>query len=81
MKINKDKTKALIISSSNADTSWDIGLKADDEVIGTVNEFKFLGVTIDSGLRFKNHITRIVGKCKNRVNIIKCMLWKDWVTR
>ena len=78
MKINKDKTKALVISSSNADTSWDIGLRADDEVMETVNEFKFLGVTIDSGLRFNNHIKRIVDKCKNRVNIIKCMLWKDW---
>ena len=78
MKINKDKTKALMISSSNADMNWDVGLKADDAVMETVKEYKFLGVTIDNALRFNSQITRVVDKCKNRVYIIKCMSWKDW---
>ena len=78
MKIDKDETKAMVISSSNADTNWDIELMAEDAVIETVKDYKFLGITIDNGLRFNIHIKRVIEKCRNRVNIIKCMLWKDW---
>ena len=50
MEINKDKTKAMVISSSNADREWDIGLTADGVKIETVKKYPFLGVQKDNGL-------------------------------
>ena len=78
MKINADKTKAMIISSKNRDQKWNIGLTIDGNELETTDEFKFLLVTIDNGLRFTGHINRVVDKCRKRVNIIKSLSWKDW---
>ena len=52
MSINADKTKCLILSSNNADHSWNPHLTIDQTPIDAVKETKFLGITIDSGLRF-----------------------------
>ncbi len=78
MSINKEKTKALIVSMSSADTLWDPELSLAGKHIGTVKKYKFLGVTVDSGLRFTEHINNTVRKCTKRINIIKCLTGKDW---
>ena len=33
---------------------------------------------MDSGLRFKTHVNRIIAKCKKRNNILRCLAGKDW---
>ena len=43
-----------------------------------MSEYKFLGVTIDSGLRFKSHVNRVEAKCRKRNNILRCLAGKDW---
>lgn len=78
MRVNTDKTKVLVISSSNQDRKWDPELTGNDAPINTVSEYKFLGVTVDGDLRFTKHIDNIVEKCKRRVNILRCMAAKDW---
>jgi ribonuclease HI len=78
MTINGDKTKALVISSSTADTAWEPELRAGPDAIKTVNSYRFLGVTVDNGLRFNEHMELLLDKCRRRVNIIKCLAWRDW---
>ena len=78
MSINKGKTKAMVMSTSAADTSWEPELTLAHQNILKAKKYKFLGVTIDSGLRFKDHIDNTVKKSIKRVNIIKCLAGKDW---
>ena len=78
MTINGDKTKSLIISSNPEDCQADPKLKAGEGIIKLVPHYKFLGVVIDSGLRFHEHVRLMIKKCRNRVRILKCMAWKDW---
>ena len=78
MSLNKSKTEAMVISSSNKDTKWKPNLRLEGETVKIVPEYKFLGVTVDSGLRFTTHVNRIVAKGKRRNNILKCLAGKDW---
>ena len=78
MTINADKTKALIISTSSGDRSWNPKIKLEEEKLKTSSEYKFLGFTIDNQLRFNKHVDNVVGKAKKRVNLLKCMAAKDW---
>ena len=47
-------------------------------MLEVVKEYKFLGVMIDSGLRFKTHVNTTIAKCKRRNNILRCLAGKDW---
>ena len=50
MKVDKGKTKAIVTSSSRSDTSWDPGFTAGGKTIEAVQDYKFLGVTVDNEL-------------------------------
>ena len=78
MTINGDKTKAIVISSSSADTAWEPELTARPDAIETEASYRFLGVTVDNKLNFNKHVELLLDKCRRRVNIIKCLAWKDW---
>ena len=78
MQVNEGKTKAMIFSTSKADTEWDPKLKAGGKEIDLVKQYPFLGVTVDSGLRFSTYITEVIKKSRKRVNIIRCLSSRDW---
>ncbi len=78
MSVNGDKTKALVISSNAADTNWEPELVANSAQIKTTHDSKFLGVTVDNGLRFNEHVKLLSENCMKRVRVLKCMAWKDW---
>jgi ribonuclease HI len=78
MSINVDKTRTMVISSSTADMKTDPKLNADQDKIKLVESYRFLGVTIDNGLRFGEHVKTVIEKSRKRVRILKCMAWKDW---
>ena len=78
MRLNADKTQVMIISTSNSDTSWKLKLTLAGKALKVVKEYKFLGVTIDSGLRFTKHVNKIVAKAKRRTRIMRCLAGKDW---
>ena len=78
MKLNKDKTEAMVISSSNKDLSWKPELKVGEEKAKIVSKYKSLGVVVDNGLRFREHVERITERAKKRINIMKCLAGKDW---
>ena len=68
----------MVIYPNTNDTSWEPELYAKGEKMEVVSSYKFLGVDIDKGLRFNEHIERIVTKCRKRVNILRCLAGKDW---
>ena len=78
MSVNKDKTQSLVISSCTKDTIWKPEIKAGTYDVKTVEFYKFLGIDIGQGLRFNQHVKRIVEETRKRVNILKSMAWKDW---
>ena len=78
MKLNSDKTQVLIISTSKEDLSWKPALFLNGKQLEVVGEYKFLGVIIDSGLRFTAHVRKVVAKCRRRNNILRCLAGKDW---
>ena len=78
MKVNEDKTKAMVFSTSTNDLKWDPKFKAGLQAVKTVKENKFLGITVDNSLRFPAHITNVTSKSKKRINIIRCLSSKDW---
>ena len=78
MALNHDKTEAMVISTDAGDLGWKPRLHLKGKSIKIVKLYKFLGVTIDGGLRFNLHVNRIIAKCKKRINIMKCLKGKDW---
>ena len=78
MVLNSDKTKVMVISTNQNDIRWKPNIYLDGTLLKTVNEYKFLGVIIDSGLRFTAHVNKIIAKCRRRINIMKCLAGKDW---
>ena len=78
MRINSDKTKVMVTSSSNADLAWNPELVIDKVPIKRSREYKFLGVTVSDNLRFAEHVDKIAKKCRKRNNILKCMATKEW---
>ena len=73
MKVNADKTKSMVISSSSSDRKWDPQLTADSKLIDQVQLYKFLGVTINSDLWFRSHVETIVDRWRKRNRVLKCM--------
>ena len=78
MKVNEDKTKAMVFLTSTNDLKWDPKFKAGDQTVKTVKENKSLGITVDNSLRFPTHISNVSSKCRKRINIIRCLSNKDW---
>ena len=78
MELNSDKTQVMIISTSQNDIKWQPALSLNGRALEVVNEYKFLGVIIDSGLRFTAHVNKVVAKCRRRNNILRCLAGKDW---
>ena len=78
MKINADKTRVMVISSNVGETKTDPGLTANGTPIKLVDSYRFLGVGVDCGLRFAEHRNQVIEKTRKRVQILKCMAWKDW---
>ena len=56
MKINTSKTKSMVVSTAQADRSWDPEVTADGDKIKPVPDYPFLGVSIGNDLRFKKHM-------------------------
>ena len=78
MKLNSDKTQVMVISTSKEDLDWKPILFLNGKQLAIVDEYRFLGVVIDSGLRFTAHVKKVIAKCRRRNNILRCLAGKDW---
>ena len=66
-----EKTKAMVITRTKKYSA--LCLFLNGEKIETVNQFKWLGITIDRKLTFKAHIRQLKKTCAKRLNIMKML--------
>ena len=78
MRLNTGKTQVMVISTKDSDIAWKPKLHLEGVELEVVKEYKFLGVTIDGGLRFEKHLENVVAKAKRRIKILRCLAGKDW---
>ena len=69
LKLNRTKTKYMVIGDSNSNNTYNIEI--DGEIIERVNIMKYLGVKIDDKLNFKEHCEYIVAKMSKKVNFLR----------
>ena len=81
MALNSSKTEGMVISSNNADLKWEPTITLKGRQIKIVKEYRFLGITIDGGLRFTTHVNRVIDKGKKRNRVLRCLAGKDWGQR
>ena len=71
--LNSSKTTALLFCGNRSPyKNFGLDIVSNGEHIESVTEFKYLGVTLDRHLTFKNHIAKIGKKVTQRT----CILWK-----
>ena len=47
-------------------------------VIKCVESFRFLGVHFDVRLTWREHVRQIINKCKNILNVMRCLAGLEW---
>jgi len=53
-------------------------LRIDNQLIPYKSEAKFLGLTLDSKMTWKPHVTRLRNECSKAMNILKSIASTDW---
>ncbi|NSM56533.1 hypothetical protein HET73_03090 [Wolbachia endosymbiont of Atemnus politus] len=76
--INPTKSEVSVFTINNHLRSWRPTLLLNNRPISFNVNPKYLGVTLDPSLSYKNHIDNIVTRAKKRLNIIKYISGKDW---
>ena len=69
LSLNKSKSKYMIFHVPNKDIQY-LTLKIDNVIIEKVDEFNFLGLTMDTNLNWKKHSEKICNKCKKMIGIL-----------
>ena len=68
-KLSLNKSKYMMFHVPNKDIQY-LTLKIDNVIIEKVDEFNFLGLTMDTNLNWKNHSEKICNKCKKMIGIL-----------
>ena len=76
-KLSKEKTVAVHFHRKN-NPQIDPQLKIGDHAIPYKDKAKFLGMTFDKKLRWKDHIEDLRKKCTKSLNLLKCLSHTDW---
>ena len=65
LKLNSEKTEALVVQTKNNFSSWEVGAISlnDDESVATSPVVKSLGVLFDEYLTFEKHVDAIIQSC------------------
>ena len=69
LSLNKYNSKYMIIHVPNKDIQY-LTLKIDNVIIEKVDEFSFLGLTVDTNLNWKRHSEKICNKCTKLISIL-----------
>ena len=77
-KLSTGKSVAVCFTKSNPFRHATPDLKIDGQTLCWKEEVTFLGITFDSKLCWKNHIDKIVDRCKKRLNIMRAMTGQSW---
>ena len=78
-RINLNPTKTWCVNFYNRSSDNNSPrLYLRGELLKYKKSCKFLGITFDDKLSFKNHIEEIVSKCKKRLNLLKALCGQNW---
>ena len=75
VKLNGDKSNLVILSRKRKKTDENLCVLLFNDVVRPVSKAKFLGVEIDSSLRFKDHVQALALKAEKRLNMLKILAW------
>ena len=78
IKLNPEKTKAIIFSRSVLARKTELNLKLYSETLKIYPQVKFLGITFDSQLTFKKHFEDILDRCITRYYRFRLSANKKW---
>ena len=70
--LNAAKTKELIFDFRQCNISH-VPLSIDNSIVEICDNFKYLGITFDCKLKWSNHCTLIVSKCKQRLFFLRLL--------
>ena len=70
--MNAAKTKEIIFDFRHCNISH-VPLSIDNSIVEMCDNFKYLGITFDCKLKWSNHCTLIVSKCKQRLFFLRLL--------
>lgn len=71
-----EKTKSVFFTRKRICEDSDLYLYG--RPVEKVSSFKFLGVLFDVKLTWRAHVSRVVDKCKNVLNLMRCLAGREW---
>ena len=74
--LSVEKTQVICFSKKRANPA--IEIKLYGQVLKQVNTIRYLGVWFDVKLTFKEHIQKMIEKCKKGINVLKCLAGYNW---
>ena len=75
VKLNGDKSNLVIFSRKRKKSSENLCILLFNDVVRPVSKAKFLGVEMDTSLRFRDHIQALALKAEKRLNMLKILAW------
>ena len=69
--INVNKTKAMLLPPKHQQCPADISIRCCDATLSIVNEYKYLGVIIDSTLSWEAHVDSVVSKVAKKIGALR----------
>ena len=69
--INVNKTKAMLLPPKHQQRPADILIRCCDATLSIVNEYKYLGVIIDSTLSWEAHVDSVVSKVAKKIGTLR----------
>ncbi|MGL4867482.1 MAG: hypothetical protein ACRC4S_02325, partial [Cetobacterium sp.] len=76
LKFSVDKTKYIFFT--NKRRSIDLKLKLYYKELEQVKVIRFLGMWFDAKVTWNNHISKMEGKCKKILNVMRCISGREW---
>ena len=76
IKLNPTKTKVIIFSKSILVRKKELNLKLYGETLKIYPQVKFLGITFDAQLNFKNNFEEILDRCNTRYHRLRLLVNK-----
>ena len=77
IKLNPTKTKVIIFSRSILARKTELNLKLYGETLKIYPQVKFLSITFDFQLTFKNHFEEILDRCNTRYHRLRLLVCKN----
>ncbi len=78
LEISPSKSSATLFTTASNECNTELNVVIDGEKVPTVKKPKFLGITFDNLLSFKQHATDLKTKVQVKNNVLKALAGSDW---